>query len=115
MASDVLMHSSDTAGGDPALEKVKTVRVALVHLGPGATVGHERKGCEWLKGRSAVKAGPCDSPVWQTARGTSAWSLAVGPLPKGKWIELVQPRDAAGYAEVTYSARDGNELAFTVR
>jgi hypothetical protein len=98
-----------------SLLKVRRVDVAIQKLGG--------KGCHWIgsvTGRTTkVKPGrkrACDTPVWITATGTSAWSLTLQrKLAKGRYRLLARAVTSDELTENTFTRKGRNRIDFRVR
>jgi hypothetical protein len=98
----------------PRRLRVTRVDIAVRRLGSG---------CRWLASRAArfrnagaARGRRCKRAHWLRARGTRSWRYSLArALPPGRYVLYTRATIAAGLREASFTARDGNEIAFTAR
>ena len=106
-------RASDDAG-------LARVELAVLRLGRGASASAVRKRCGRLRAtgrlrRVRPRAGRCRPAFVLRATGTTRWTYRLKRrLPKGRYVVYARAVDAAGVAERSFTAADGNRRTFRV-
>jgi uncharacterized delta-60 repeat protein len=102
--------SSGRGGASKARLRLRSVQIAVQRK--------SGKRCRWLTGTSGRMSAPrsCSNPRWLRASGTSRWSYVLRrALPAGSYVVRSRAVIRAGFAEASFSRRDGNLHSFRAR
>jgi hypothetical protein len=121
-SSSVRVHGRRAPRARAAAVKDRVAKVQIALLRTTGTAHAAAAQWMWLKNAKAQftarapQHGLCNKPIWLTTTGTKSWkySLTHG-LPAGKYVLYSRAVSSAGFAEITFSAKDGNRRTFTVR
>ena len=96
------------------------VELAVLRLARGARASAVRRRCGRLRAtgrlrRVRPRAGRCRPAFVLRATGTTRWTYRLKRrLPKGRYVVYARAVDAAGVAERSFTAADGNRRTFRV-